>query len=97
MNPLTATTLAALVAIPSASSAGCIGPVIMGKCEGQEVPFSTHQNPGQDPGQAPPGFHWDHRQDQGAMMRGEVDPMTGRNPNDSQWFDQQQPGVRPWR
>lgn len=67
--------------------AGCIGPVIMGKCQGQTVPWDTHQDPRYETPQAPPGFYWDKRGTEYERKNpGLVDPFTGRDPNDSDWY-----------
>lgn len=67
--------------------AGCIGPTIMGKCEGAEVPWDTH-SPGQKHQDPPAGFYWDWRGTEKYRRNPhDVDPFTGRDPHDSHWHD----------
>ena len=71
----------ALLATSVDIQAGCIGPVIMGKCEGEVVEWDTHPNGFK---QAPTAFPHDRRgtpQDQ----RGWVDPDTGIDAHDARW------------
>jgi hypothetical protein len=78
--------LAALLLSP-AVHAGCIGAVIMGECQGSSVPWDTHQE-GYRTNQSPPGFYWDKRSlPQQQRQPGAVDPFTGRDAHDSNWFD----------
>lgn len=74
--------------IAAPAQAGCIGPVIMGECEGSEVPWDTHPNGYEEPRPASPGFYWDKR---GTKVQADhpewVNPLTGRDPHDSNWFD----------
>lgn len=62
--------------------AGCIGPIIMGECKGQSVPFDTHpQGPSQTP---PPGFYYDKRgTSEERKNPGAINPFTGRDANDA--------------
>lgn len=77
--------------VPKEAVAGCIGPVIMGRCQGQEVPWDTHPMPEyREQRPAPPGFYWDKR---GTETQGRhpewINPFTGRDPHDSNWFKQE--------
>ena len=71
----------------NAARAGCIGPTIMGKCEGAEVPWDTHV-PDQEHPAPPAGFQWDwHGTDEYRRHPENFDPFTGRDPHDSHWLD----------
>jgi hypothetical protein len=75
------------LAASSSVWAGCIGPTIMGKCEGAEVPWDTHPF-GQKHPNPPPGFYWDWRGTEDYRQRPQdFDPFTGRDPHDSHWHD----------
>jgi len=77
----------ALVLAASSARAGCIGPTIMGKCEGAEVPWDTHPF-GQRHPDPPPDFHLDWRGTEEYWENPQnFDPFTGRDPHDSHWFD----------
>jgi hypothetical protein len=77
-----------LLAGTGVAKAGCIGPVIMGECKGQDVPWDTHE-PGTEHPDPPAGSYWDWRGTTEQQRYPEnVNPFTGRDPNDSQWFDQ---------
>src|SRR5690349_878711 len=79
-----------LLGVPSVN-AGCIGPEIMGVCQGQEVPYDTHPD-GQIRQDAPPGFFYDKRGTRDEeRYPGSVNPFTGKDANDSSWMNQQQP------
>ncbi len=66
---------------------GCIGPIIMGVCKGQLVPFDTHQD-GKIRQDAPPGFFWDRRGSEEERKNPQsINPFTGRDGNDSDWFE----------
>ena len=69
------------------ASGGCIGPVIMGQCEGQSVPWDTHVPAYREERPAPPGFYWDKRAVPVDLQEpGAVDPFTGRDAHDSDWY-----------
>ena len=81
----------AILVSTNAASAGCIGPTIMGRCEGQEVPWDTHPLGGQHP-EPPAGFEWDWRGTQEYLRQPEnFDPFSGHDPHDSHWLRQPQP------
>jgi hypothetical protein len=66
--------------------AGCIGPVIMGKCQGQAVDWDTHSSGYQEPRPAGAGFYWDKRgTPQAQQQPGAVNPFTGQDAHDSRW------------
>ncbi len=73
-----------LIGSAGAVSAGCIGPVIMGKCEGTSVPWDTHA-PAQQHPNPPPGFYYDWRGTQEEPKHHDINPFTGRDANDSHW------------
>jgi hypothetical protein len=89
-------TLLALGALSSTAWAGCIGPVIMGECQGSSVPWDTHPAGVPASPQPPAGFYWDHRPELAApaaenpwqwMNRQQsVNPFTGRDAHDPQGF-----------
>lgn len=68
-------------------NAGCIGPIIMGECKGSLVKWDTHPFDYQENNPAPAGFHWDKR---GTKIQDDhpewVNPFTGRDAHDSNWF-----------
>ena len=68
------------------AQAGCIGPVIMGECTGQAVPWDTHQDAVevQRPS-PPPGWHIDRRGN--PEHERHSDPQTGHDPHDPHWLD----------
>jgi len=62
----------------------------MGKCEGSEVPWDTHPD-GQIRQDAPPGFFYDKRNTQDERnYPNAINPFTGRDANDSNWFGRSQ-------
>lgn len=66
--------------------AGCIGPVIMGVCQGQQVPWDTHPDAGQVLRPSPPpGWIYDRRQE--PAHQDHVNPFTGQDANDPDWFN----------
>jgi hypothetical protein len=70
---------------------GCIGPVIMGDCKGTTVPWDTHPSGYQERQPAPPGFFWDRRGSETERRHPEwINPFTGRDGHDSNWFKQQE-------
>lgn len=75
--------LAALT-MPIAVSAGCIGPVIMGECQGQAVQWDTHpQGPSNTP-PAAPGYYYDKRGTNAEQLNpGSVNQFTGRDAHDA--------------
>jgi hypothetical protein len=77
-----------LLAGTGVANAGCIGPVIMGECEGQDVPWDTRLPSEQHP--APPaGSRWDWRGTQEQRQPpNEINPFTGHDPQDSHWLNQ---------
>ena len=76
-----------IAAIAGIAEAGCIGPVIMGKCQGQQVPWDTHTAAPKHPN-PPPGFYWDWRGTSEARKHWDsVDPLTGKDAHDSQWSE----------
>lgn len=71
----------------SAVWAGCIGPTIMGECEGAEVPWDTHPL-GQKHPDPSAGFYWDWRgTEEYRQNPQDFDPFSGRDPHDSHWHD----------
>lgn len=76
----------ATCALPCAATAGCIGPVIMGECQGLIVPWDTHpQGPSNMP-PAPPGFYYDKRGTMAEQLNpGSINPFTGRDAHDADW------------
>lgn len=89
MSRLITAILLAAILWAAEVTAGCIGPVIMGKCEGSEVPWDSHPPAYEEPRPAPPGFHWDKRGTEIQERHPEwVDPFTGRDAHDSRWFDE---------
>jgi len=73
--------------IPQAA-AGCIGPVIMGECKGQQVPWDSHPPGYQEKSPAPPGFYWDKRGTKSQKQHPEwINPFTGKDGHDSNWFE----------
>ena len=77
----------ALVLGANSAQAGCIGPTIMGKCQGSEVLWDTHPIDQRHP-DPPPGFYWDWRGTKEYRQNPyNFDPFTGREPHDSHWHD----------
>lgn len=76
-----------LLVSASAARAGCVGAAVMGKCEGYDVPWDTHE-PGEQHPDPPAGFRWDWRmtpeQDRHPFA---LNPETGRDAHDSHWSD----------
>jgi hypothetical protein len=71
-----------------AAQAGCIGPVIMGECKGQDVPWDTHP-PGEQHTEPPAGSQWDWRGTHEQRQHpNEINPFTGHDPQDSHWLRQ---------
>ncbi len=98
--PLTKSSLAVgfVLLLATSARAGCIGPVIMGDCKGQEVPWDTHEQVNQQPRADPPaGFYWDWRSNQEEMQRqpNGINPFTGRDANDSTWLQRHAPEAPP--
>ncbi len=88
-RPVVAVLLGVLIVGAGSASAGCIGPVINGQCEGQAVPWDTHPPQEQHP-DPPAGFQWDWRGTAEQQRHPtEIDPFTGRDPHDSQWHQRQ--------
>lgn len=85
------TIAALLLTATTKAAAGCIGPVIMGTCQGQSVPWDTHPAtiplpslPMQAP--APAGFYWDYRGTPRQRYKPEwINPFTGRDAHNSDW------------
>jgi len=73
-----------VLCIPFSAFAGCIGPVIMGECKGQIVPWDTHpQGPSNEP-VAGPGFYYDKRGTNAEQKNpGTINPFSGRDANDA--------------
>lgn len=83
---LTILVVFAILVLASAAGAGCIGPVILGECTGQPVPWDTHPDSARIGRQSlPPGAYWDRRSD--SEHRRHSDPHTGRDPHDPRWLD----------
>jgi hypothetical protein len=74
----------AILAIPLSAWAGCSGPVIMGECKGQIVPFDTHPQGTSNTPPAAPGFYYDKRGTNAEQVNlGSVNPVTGRDAHDA--------------
>jgi len=68
---------------PTLAFAGCIGPVIMGECQGQVVQWDTHPQGASNVPPAPSGFYYDRRgTDVEQMNPGAVNQSTGRDAHD---------------
>lgn len=66
------------------ASAGCVGPVIMGECKGEIVPWDTHPLGQASTPAAPPGSFYDKRGTNAEQLNpGSVNPFTGRDAHDT--------------
>jgi hypothetical protein len=70
--------------MPLSAVAGCIGPVIMGECKGEIVPWDTHPH-GQSNNPPPAaGVYYDKRGTNAEQLNpGSVNPFTGRDAHDA--------------
>jgi hypothetical protein len=82
--------LAMLLLVTSANAeAGCIGPVIDGKCHGREVQWDTGEQDYEQQGPVAPELHQDKRDTNIRRQHpAEIDPF-GRDPQDSEWLEPQ--------
>ena len=73
-----AATALAFCAVSLNTWAGCLGPVIMGQCQGTTTPRDTHPAGTPPSPQPPPGTSWDHRSELSQPANGNLLQWTIR-------------------